>query len=344
MLTWRALIIVSTLGFVISAKPTNAQPSATAPTRVLSTGVSKTRNISTVHAVEKLDLGNFNLFNGNTRQALQAYKTALQINPDLWEAHYGLANCYVRKHQTDNAIDECLQVLRIKPRHKDAAFLLANLYKSKGKLSEAITWYEKSRSLGTSSAGLYAGLGLAQVQSGLLSEGKINLEKSIELSKKRINAEANLGKAVIAFKEDRREEAISLLDLAIQQHGGRYVEARNFKAGILISQGRTKEAQKEYLTVIAHEDPPPETFQALGNLYLKEQDLNEAFKIFLQGSKWYPRNADILLGLAVVLERQNRLKEAVLAYKAAIKQIAEQSKKERWQKHLEKIEVLVSQR
>lgn len=326
------------------AYPLGAQTEAEPPKKVLSVGVSKTRNLSPFHAVEKLDLGNFNLYHGNTRQAINAYRTAIQINPELWEAHWGLANCYVRRKQADSAIQECLRVLELKPRHKNATMLLASLYKAKGKFDLAILWFEKSRTLGVNSAELYTGLGLTQVQSGLLSEGKVNLKKALELSKKQINARANLGLAVIAYKEGDKEQAMSLLDLSIKQQGGRFTEARSFRANILLSTGKKEEAKKEYHAIIANEDPVPENFQALGNIYLNEQKLDEAFKIFLQGSKWFPEDSDILLGLAVVLERQNRMKESILAYRAAINRLKESDKKAQWKKHLNELELLMSKR
>ncbi len=324
--------------------PLQAQPATSGGAKTFSIGVSKVRNVSKVHAIEKLDLGNFNLFNGNTRQAIEAYKLALRINPDLWEAHYGLCTCYVRKHKIDLAIGECQKVLALKPNHKESALLLANLLKSQGRLAESIKNYELALAMGVKSSALYTGLGLAQAQSGDLAKAEVNLNTAIALSKKHVNPEAHLGKAVVAFKQDHKQDALTELDLAIKEHGGKYTEARNFKAEILVSMGHLDEAKKEYQTEIGKEDPGPACFQALGNIYLKQNNLVEAQKTFLLGSKWYPRDPDILLGLAVTLERQKQLPEAVLAYRCAIKRLREPAKMQQWQKHLEELEVLVAKR
>ncbi len=324
--------------------PLQSQPATSGGGKTFALGVSKVRNVSKVHAIEKLDLGNFNLFNGNTRQAIEAYKLALRINPDLWEAHYGLCTCYVRKHKMDLAMSECQKVLALKPKHKESVLLLANLLKSQGRLAESIKHYELAQSMGVKSSDLYTGLGLAQAQSGDLTGAVANLDTAIALAKKHINPQAHLGKAVVAFKLGDKQEALTELDIAIKEHGGKYTEARNFKAEILVSMGQLDGAKKEYQTEIKKEDPGPACFQALGNIYLKENNLVEAQKTFLLGSKWYPRDPDILLGLAVVLERQGQLPEAVLAYQCAIKRLREPAKMLQWQKHLKELEVLVAKR
>jgi tetratricopeptide (TPR) repeat protein len=311
--------------------------------KTFSIGVEKSRNATQLHAIEKLDLGNFNLYHGNTRQAIDAYKLTLQINPKQWEAHWGLCNCYVRRHKIDLAIQECREVLAIKPKYKDATLLLANLLKSRGQLSQSIQLFEAAKAQGVATVGLYTGLGLAQAQSGKLEEASENLDKAIALSKKGINADANLGKAVVSYKQGNKEQALAQLDKAIKDHGGTFTQARNFKAEVLCDLGRVEEAKKEYLTEIEKEDPGPTCFQALGNIYLKEGNLNEALKIFEQGKKWYPRDPDIALGIGATLEKQKHFDDAVKSYRKAISLLQDKGKLELWKKHLQDLEAIALQ-
>lgn len=347
---WFAFVLIMS-ATIVQAEPTDAQSSSKkapvgtsgATNKTFSIGVEKSRNATQIHAIEKLDLGNFNLYHGNTRQAIDAYKLTLQINPKQWEAHWGLCSCYVRRHKIDLAMQECREVLAIKPKHKDATLLLANLLKSRGQLSQSIQLFEAARAQGVNTVGLYTGLGLALAQSGKLEEASENLDKAIAMSKKGINADANLGKAVVSYKQGNKEQALTQLDKAIKDHGGTYTQARNFKAEILCDLGRLDEAKKEYLTEIEKEDPGPTCFQALGNIYLKEGNLSEALRIFEQGKKWYPRDPDIALGIGATLEKQKRFDDAIKNYRKAISLLQNKDKLAVWKKHLQDLEAIALQ-
>jgi len=308
--------------------------------RTFSLGVTRTLGLTKHHAIEKLDLGNFNLFNGNTKQAIAAYKAALAIVPDNWEAHYGLCNCYVSNRNYAQAIAECQVMLQLKPNDKTALLLLGNLLKSQGRISESIITLQKAEKLGVHGSSLHTALGLALAQSDKLDEAMAHLNIAIAEEKKGANADAHLGKAVVLYKQSSKQEALGECDKAILARGGKYPQARNFKAEILVNLGRIDEAKKEYLTEIGKEDALPSCFQSLGNIYLKEGNLSEASKTFDLGMKWYPRDGDISLGRAVTLEKQKRTDEAILAFQQSLSLIKDKAKLVVWQKHLTELQAL----
>lgn len=306
--------------------------------RTFSLGVTRTLGLTKHHAIEKLDLGNFNLFNGNTKQAMAAYKAALAIVPDNWEAHYGLCNCYVSNRNYAQAIAECQVMLQLKPNDKTTLLLLGNLLKSQGRISESIVTLQKAEKLGAHGSSLHTALGLALAQSDKLDEAMAHLNIAIAEEKKGANADAHLGKAVVLYKQSLKQEALGECDKAILGRGGNYPQARNFKAEILVNLGRLEEAKHEYLTEISKEDALPSCFQSLGNIFLKEGNLTEASKTFELGMKWYPRDADINLGRAVTLEKLKKNDEAIKAFQQALSLIKDKSKLAAWQKHLSELQ------
>lgn len=307
-------------------------------TATFSLGVTRTLSLSKHHAIEKLDLGNFNLFNGNTKEAISAYRAALAIAPDNWEAHYGLCNCYVSNRNYSKAIAECQVMLGLKPNDKTTLFLLGNLLKSQGRIAESIITLQRAEKLGAKGSSLHTALGLALAQGDKLDEAMAHLNIAIQQDKKGTNADAHLGKAVVLYKQSKKQEALNEIDTSIKARGGRYPQARNFKAEILTSMGRTEEAKTEYLTEINKEDALPGCFQALGNIYLKEENVEEAAKIFTMGLKWYPKDGDIYLGKAVTLEKQGNFTEAIRAFQSALPLIKDKNKLSIWQKHLSELE------
>lgn len=303
-----------------------------------SLGVTRTLSLSKHHAIEKLDLGNFNLFNGNTKEAIAAYRAALAIAPDNWEAHYGLCNCYVSNRNYSKAIAECLVMLQLKPNDKTTLLLLGNLLKSQGRIAESIATLQRAEKLGAKGSGLHTALGLALAQGDKLDEAMAHLNIALQQDKKGTNADAHLGKAVVLYKQSEKLEALSEIDKTIKARGGRYPQARNFKAEILTSLGRIDEAKSEYLTEINKEDALPSCFKALGNIYLKEGNLEEAAKTFTTGLKWYPKDSDIYLGKAVTLEKQGEFSTAIPAFRSALALIKDKNKLAIWQKHLSELE------
>ncbi len=307
-------------------------------TTTFSLGVTRTLSLSKHHAIEKLDLGNFNLFNGNTKEAIAAYRAALAIAPDNWEAHYGLCNCYVSNRNYSKAISECQVMLQLKPNDKTTLFLLGNLLKSQGRITESIATLQRAEKLGAKGSGLHTALGLALAQGDKLDEAMAHLNIALQQDKRGTNADAHLGKAVVLYKQSQKLEALSEIDKAIKASGGRYPQARNFKAEILTNLGRMEEAKTEYLIEINNEDALPSCFQALGNIYLKEGNLEEAAKTFATGLKWYPKDSDIYLGKAVTLEKQGKISPAITAFRSALTLIKDKNKLAIWQKHLSDLE------
>jgi len=306
-------------------------------TATFSLGVTRTLSLSNNHAIEKLDLGNFNLFNGNTKEAIAAYRAALATAPNNWEAHYGLCNCYVSNRNYAKAIAECLMMLRLKPNDKTTLFLLGNLLKGIGRIDESIATLKRAEKLGAKGSSLHTSLGLALAQGDKLDEAMAHLNIALEQDKKGTNADAHLGKAVVLYKQSKKQEALSEIDKTIAARGGRYPQARNFKAEILTSMGHIDEAKAEYLTEINKEDALPSCFQALGNIYLNEGNLDEAGKTFATGLKWYPKDGDIYLGKAVTLEKQGDFSEAIRAFNSALPLIKDKNKLSIWQQHVSEL-------
>lgn len=288
-----------------------------------------------VKAVEKVDLGNFNLFNGNTKQAIRAYEHALSCDPDRWDAHFGLANCYFNKKDYQKAIQECRAVLKSKPNHKQTLLFLGNLLRAQGRPDEAAVHLQRCVALGMRTDAAYASLGLALAQNGDLAEAEKAL--AMVLKGKAKNPEAHLGKAVVLYKKGSHQEAVKELKTAISQRRGRMPEARNFRGDILYVLGRKEEAKKEYLEAIEKDDPLPGSFQALGNIYLDECNIDESLRIFSLGEKWYPGDSKIALGKAVALERKGRLADALRSYRKAIALYKDDTGARPWIDHLRQL-------
>jgi len=94
------------------------------------------------------NLGTLLAEQGATDQALAALEMAVRLKPDSPEAHNNLANLLVALGQLDSAVEHCRQSLAIRPGNAQALNALGNALKDQGLLDEAIDAYARAARLG----------------------------------------------------------------------------------------------------------------------------------------------------------------------------------------------------
>ena len=81
---------------------------------------------------------------GKVDQAIAVYREAIQINPDLAEAHFNLGNILFAQGDNEEAIAEYRQAIRAKPDLAGAHFSLGNILLAQGNADEAIAEYHQA--------------------------------------------------------------------------------------------------------------------------------------------------------------------------------------------------------
>ena len=99
-------------------------------------------------------------------EAMEFFKKAIELNPDLEGPHLELGSIYYIKRLYDLEIKEYQEVLRLNPDNPDALFYLGEAYETKGLYDLAIKEYEKVVSLDSEDAEAYYNLGLAYLTQG----------------------------------------------------------------------------------------------------------------------------------------------------------------------------------
>jgi tetratricopeptide (TPR) repeat protein len=81
------------------------------------------------------------------KQAITAYKRALDIDKDNLDAQRGLANSLLEDNQIDAALDEYKQVADADPQDAQAYLKMSDIYRREGKYSDAMATLKKAESL-----------------------------------------------------------------------------------------------------------------------------------------------------------------------------------------------------
>lgn len=145
-------------------------------------------------------------------KAIEAARKALDLDPELAEAHDVLADVYHKQLQWDDAENEIRTVLSLRPNDASAHLVLAHLLLSKGQFDEAIAWAKRGRELDPFAV---SGADLAWIlfQSRRYEDAERELRAELAVRPEESLALWHLGFVLIA--EQRAAEAIPVLEKGV---------------------------------------------------------------------------------------------------------------------------------
>ena len=167
---------------------TGAAPNSSRPAPA--TAAKETPSAATGHKAAfdlyKSGRDQFNL--GNLTGAVQAYKQALEIEPEYADVHLSLGHAYLRLQKSQDAIKAFKEATRINPEMDEAFYGLGLEYFKAGKMKEASQAFKKAVSVRPSMAKAHYGLALAYQEMGkqdqLIEEYRILQKLDAQLAKK----------------------------------------------------------------------------------------------------------------------------------------------------------------
>lgn len=218
---------------------------------------------------------------------------------------------------------------------------------AKAKLAEAMKEVAQAEELGAPEAMCENTIGLCKLQMGDNEGALQHIDAAI---KKQNNfPDAHLIRGVLLFKaatapkpdakppaegaappaldvkspemKKKLDEVFEALDTAITQKNGVNAEAVNTKADILFALGRFDEALEAYKKAAAQETRYAQAWAGLGNCAAqlantapedkKHEHISAAKDAYAKAKKLKPTDKNIIYGLAVMLEKQGQIQEAI---------------------------------
>jgi tetratricopeptide (TPR) repeat protein len=204
------------------------------------------------------------------------FQNVLKFFPKSYAAHTNLANVYRRRDMLDEAEKELKEALK----DGDHAIVhnnLGALFAKQGRLSEALSEFEKAKGLNPKSAEPYMGIGLAYAQNG-------EPEKALEAYTKALNYTGNAAqiytnRGALQMDVGRVDEAISDYKKAIEAEPS-FSQAHYNLAIAYTQKGDLESAVASYEKVTQLQPQFYEAFFNVGLLYAKLGQLNEAEEAF----------------------------------------------------------------
>ncbi len=143
---------------------------------------------------------------GRAGDAFEPMKTAVRLAPDNVLAHINLAVTLSNLRRYDEALAELNEAKRLSPKDGRIYNMTGNVLSSTGKFEEAITNYKKSAELNPDQSANYHNIGLMYMRLGKFTEAVEPLETALRLNPSYQNARYHLSNAY--SKTGRYQEAI----------------------------------------------------------------------------------------------------------------------------------------
>jgi len=170
---------------------------------------------------------------GQTAEAVEHYKQALRIKPDLAEVHNDLGVVLMLRGQLQEAIGHYRQALRLQPGQAKTHYNLGLALWQAGDIQAAIEQWELTLRISPDSADAQNNLGGALLRIGRVQEAIDHFEQALRIEPNKAEAHYNLG---VALKlAGRVPEAIVQLEEAVRLNPGS-AEARNSLARLRAAQ------------------------------------------------------------------------------------------------------------
>lgn len=280
-------------------------------------------------------LGAIRAKQGKLDEAEILFARAVRSDNKLTGAHMNLAYLYLLKGAPEKTASELKEVLRLEPANAEAAYRLAWLLLSQGRIDECIGFIEKLKGTLAASAPLLGVLGDAYLRKGDRDAGVSALKRAIEIKPddaayhfalgaawlkhppdlqeaeqsfrqflrlRPEDAQGQLYLGYVLLKQKQYAESRELLERSIQKGSGT-PEAFYYLG--LIAQGQNEDARAVELFEKAIQLAPAfaHVHIALGSTYLKLKDYPRAQQALETGVKLSPEDAKAHYNLAMLYAR-----------------------------------------
>ncbi|MHB2026058.1 MAG: tetratricopeptide repeat protein [Elusimicrobiota bacterium] len=251
---------------------------------------------------------------GHFKKALALYKKAVDLGPGSSIPYDGLGNI-LKKTDIPAAMTVYRHALEKNPGDVPARIALSGLLEKSGQLGLAINQLEDAARRDPGNANILMNVGVLRHHAGDLGGAVKWLQESIVADPDQAAAYYNLG--IVQSDENSLERSKRSLKKALDLDPD-YLDAAYALAVVEQKQGRIKDAIAQYRKVLAISPQKLEALNNLGGLYEMGGDLTRAERYLSAALILDPTRPSLLNNLGDVYLGQNRIPEAVIAYRKAI--------------------------
>ena len=210
---------------------------------------------------------------GQMDDAVNNFKTALELKPDYFEVNFNLGLTLQQCGRLDEAVENFKSAIKHSPDYVDAHASLGNVLKQLGRLEEAIKSYEKTIAIKPNYAEVHNNLGNVLRDFGRLNDAAKCYERAVTIKPDFIVAYNNFGNVLRDF--GRLNDAAKCYKKALELNSN-FAEAHNNLGIVLMELGKHNEALRCYKNAINIKKDFAEAHSNFGNALKRLKRLDEA--------------------------------------------------------------------
>jgi tetratricopeptide (TPR) repeat protein len=261
------------------------------------------------------NLGNALAKQGRPEEAIEQYLLALQIKPYYAEAYNNLGNALEKQGLLAKAGEKYLHALRVKPDYAEAHNNLGNVLDKQGRTAEAIEHYLQALKIKPDFVKAHNNLGNALHKQGRIEEAMEHYLQALQIKPDFAGVHYNMGNALA--ENNRPEEAIAHYTKALEI-SPEFTDA-HINIGIALEkQGKTAEAIEHYQKVLVIEPRSPMGLEKLARSFKRMKKYQKALFFYNEILKVLPGNPAVYYNIACVYALQNQVEDAIWWLKKAV--------------------------
>src|SRR5215469_4603845 len=234
--------------------------------------------------------------------AIAEFRKATELDPNLAEAFVGLGQAYMEKGDYGSAIAPLKRAVEINPDLPLAHQFLGYAFLAQGYAAEAVPHLERANARDA--------LGIAQIETGQLSEAVANLQQALGKRPGDPDLLYYLGRAGGLLSKQSIDELIAKYPDSARAH---QALAENY---FVLRQ--MPQAEKEYKEALQKRPDLPGVHLELGQVYVGAAQWSKAEEEFRAEAKLQPGNAEAAYRLGAALLQQGKAHEALAELKRSI--------------------------
>lgn len=247
---------------------------------------------------------------GNSRKALEAYRSVLLYDPDSPTVHLRLAVELVKLGMVSEAVNHCESALALDEKRVDAHMLLAGLYSSIKAYDSAIKQYERAMALDpdNTEAALYLGAVYAE---------RKQYKKALDYFTKLAKDEDYKNRYLVEYYSGRVYQEMKLMaeaEAAYRRSLERkadFYDALIALGGILELQGKKEQEINLYLKFQKENGPNEAIAEALSQIFLAKQQYDRALEQLLILEELGEDVLSVKVKIALIYVEQKKHNQAV---------------------------------
>jgi Tfp pilus assembly protein PilF len=237
-------------------------------------------------------------------EAIDVLRKAIQLQPNLSDAHVQLAIALMGTGQRDEAMAETRKAIEVDPNNARAYVAQGNIESSMRRYDEAIAAYKQAANLDPNYLSAYMNLGIFYGTTQRFAESAEAFQQALRLEPNNVSALNGLG--IAQFRLGQREEGIQTLKQALKINP-RFVDGHLNLARWYHGMGQYKEAAAAFTEVTRIVPKWPQAYfeRSQDNFYLGLHDAAASdARTFLELTDWHSDRAQYMVIFANISYRR----------------------------------------